>query len=589
MFSFDLNNTFIFLFKKMWKFGEKYRGKIILYLSLSFVSNLVLLAPPLIFKKFLDEIQINGFGEGNIKYLVSILFSLLLVTFVYWLLRGPYRYIQKILAFKIRNKYREYLMSNVLNFDLSWHKDRDSGDSIDKINKSGNGLYNFIIETDSITTMFIKIFGTTGALMFFNLYVGLLALGIFFLALLVTFFFNTRLVRQYKKLNIFENKISARIFDTLSNIMSVKILSIESLLFKNFKGSLWKPLTLYKRNIFLNEWKWFSGNMLFTSISVLPMVFYIIFSHRNNIFIEIGTLSAMYLYLSSLREAYLSFAVVYERMMFQKTQVQNSEEIEYFNSEFRDVKYFNKNWQNIVLNNITFKYPNTLQHTSNHLSNIDFSIKRGEKIACIGESGSGKTTFLKVLHGLYENTKAQIAFDDKVFKKTNFVDVNLKTTLVPQEPELFSSSIRENVTFGLSYSDDRVYSELECACFDGVLDSLPEKLNSVVNEKGVNLSGGEKQRLALARALLFSEDKEIILLDESTSSVDPFLEQKIYQNIFSRFSKKTFIASVHKMNLLKFFDRIVIFEKGMIIDQGSFDYLYTQNLNFRKQWDDYIK
>ena len=160
--------------------------------------------------------------------------------------------------------------------------------------------------------------------------------------------------------------------------------------------------------------------------------------------------------------------------------------------------------------------------------------------------------------------------------------------MVPQEPELFSSSIRENVTFGLDYSEDQIMTVLDLAEFTKVLNDLPNGLDSIVNEKGVNLSGGQKQRLALARALLFSDDKEIVLLDESTSSVDPTSEVKIYQNIFENFSGKTFIASIHKMNLLKYFDRIIIFEKGKISDQGSFENLYKNNRIFAQQWDDYI-
>ena len=103
------------------------------------------------------------------------------------------------------------------------------------------------------------------------------------------------------------------------------------------------------------------------------------------------------------------------------------------------------------------------------------------------------------------------------------------------------------------------------------------------------LSGGQKQRLALARALLFAQDKEIILLDESTSSVDPENEVKIYQNVFKVFSEKTIIATIHKMNLLKYFDRIIMFDKGEVVDGGTFDELMNSNKQFKNMWEEYIK
>jgi ATP-binding cassette, subfamily B, bacterial len=118
--------------------------------------------------------------------------------------------------------------------------------------------------------------------------------------------------------------------------------------------------------------------------------------------------------------------------------------------------------------------------------------------------------------------------------------------------------------------------------------NLPKGLDSVINEKGVNLSGGQKQRLALTRALLFSKNKEIILLDESTSSVDPENEYDIYQNIWQSYKDKTIVASIHKMNLLKLFDRIIIFDRGKIIDEGRFSTLLATNKNFQVMWQDFI-
>ncbi|HET6346983.1 MAG TPA: ATP-binding cassette domain-containing protein, partial [Myxococcota bacterium] len=126
------------------------------------------------------------------------------------------------------------------------------------------------------------------------------------------------------------------------------------------------------------------------------------------------------------------------------------------------------------------------------------------------------------------------------------------------------------------------------ATFDKVLADLPQGLDSVINEKGVNLSGGQKQRLALTRALLFASQKDIVLLDESTSSVDPHNESEIYKNIWSAFESKTVIACIHKLNLLKLFDRIIIFAGGKIVDEGSFDALLERNSGFRAAWRQFI-
>ncbi len=171
---------------------------------------------------------------------------------------------------------------------------------------------------------------------------------------------------------------------------------------------------------------------------------------------------------------------------------------------------------------------------------------------------------------------------------TSFADLDLKTMLVPQEPEIFSSSIRENITLGINYSEKEVLHAVRIANFSGVVAGLPKGLESVINEKGVNLSGGQKQRLALSRALLFAKDKEVILLDESTSSVDSENEMEIYTNVWHAFKGKTVIASIHKMNLLKLFDTIFIFEKGKIADYGSFDELLNKNPSFKQSWEQFV-
>jgi ABC-type bacteriocin/lantibiotic exporter with double-glycine peptidase domain len=271
----------------------------------------------------------------------------------------------------------------------------------------------------------------------------------------------------------------------------------------------------------------------------------------------------------------------------QKSRVLGVEEIERNFASLSKVKKKNfKDWEKVVIEKLKFKYDESFEADSLNITNFEF--KKGEKIALIGESGSGKSTLLKVIHGMYEKASAKVNIDGKTLE-TNFQDVNLHSTLVPQEPEVFSASIKENITLLTNFSDEEVLRATTMAEFHDVAEELPNKYDSVVNEKGVNLSGGQKQRLALSRALLFSKDKEVILLDESTSSVDPINEVKIYKNIFENFQGVTFLASIHKMNLLKYFDRIVILHKGEIKIEGSFEFVLEHDEDFRKTWEEFVK
>ncbi len=578
----------IFLFRKMWQFAKGDRKLIILFLLTFTISQLILLSNPLIFREFLNEIQHNGLGDHNIAYLITILFVLLAVDLVFWVLHGPSRILENIVAFRTELKYKKYLLGGVLGLGLSWHTERDSGNTIDKINKASEAMFQFSRNTFIIIEVFVQVIGTTIILLFFNIYIGLVALALLIVALLIIFQFDLRLVPQYKKLNLFDNKILARIFDVLSNITTIKVLNIEKPIVSSTLKIFWKPFQLYKKNKILIELKWFTGSVLFTFIVVLPLTVYVLFSLKHNIEIEVGTLSALYLYLSGLIGVYYVFTSTYEGMIIRRTKILNAVEIEEaFLAKQKIKKKKIPHWDMIHLQNVLFSYGSVRDNVYD-IQNISFDIFRGERIALIGESGSGKTTFLKVIHGMYPNSKAEISFDGRVSQETNFADINLKTTLVPQEPEIFSSSIRENITLGIGHTEKEILDATNLSEFTSVISRLPKGLSSVVNEKGVNLSGGQKQRLALARALLFSGDKEVILLDESTSSVDSETEVKIYKSIFKHFKSKTVVASIHKMNLLKYFDRIVMFTEGKIVDQGTFDELMSRNKKFQKDWNEYV-
>ena len=173
--------------------------------------------------------------------------------------------------------------------------------------------------------------------------------------------------------------------------------------------------------------------------------------------------------------------------------------------------------------------------------------------------------------------------------KRAFIVISDSISLIPQDPEIFSTTIRENITLGVDYTDEEIQIFTDMASFTDVVLRLPKGLESNIVEKGVNLSGGEKQRLALARGLLASQDKDIILLDEPTSSVDFHNELQIYENIFSSLPDKTIISSIHRLHLLSLFDTIFFFKDGKIIAQGNLAQLKKSSTDFKKLRARYLK
>lgn len=580
-----------FLFKKMWRFSKGNRSRVVAFVVLFAFSNAILLLGPLVFAWFINEVQADGVTYDNIVKLTLILSLSIVIELFFWIFHSTARILERNNALFVRIQYREYLLKGSLNLGMQWHSDRDSGNTLDKMQRAAGSLRSF---SSSLFRLFKILFGITGsviALYFFNAYISIGVLIAILGALYILSRFDKVLVAKQRIINKMENTISAAIFDVVSNVTTVLILNIQKPVMRRLRKLFRTPVGRFAEQTKLNEMKWSLGSVMFEVIKLVPFIFFLVYELQKGSVIALGTLTALYMYLDRMGNGFFSFGNLYEDLLFWKANVENASEIEDAIETAQNVKSaeLHKNWNIMHVHNLNFSYNDIAPGKSKHLNAVAFDVQKGERVAFIGESGSGKTTLLKVLHGLYDSAHATISFDETKEIHTNFQEFSLGSMLVPQEPEVFSSTIKENITLGLPYNASAIDDVLEMAQLNDVIAQLPKGLKSVVNEKGVNLSGGQKQRLALARALLFAQDKEFILLDESTSSVDPENEQHIYQNIFKAFKDKTIFASIHKMNLLKYFDRIIIFKHGKISDEGTFNELLERNKEFEKSWKNFVE
>lgn len=161
------------------------------------------------------------------------------------------------------------------------------------------------------------------------------------------------------------------------------------------------------------------------------------------------------------------------------------------------------------------------------------------------------------------------------------------TTLMPQDPEIFADTIAFNIAFGMDADRADMIDAVEAARFASVLGRLPDGLETNIAEKGVNLSGGEKQRLALARGIFFARESSIILMDEPTSSVDTANERLIYSAVLRKFADRCLVSSIHKLHLLELFDCIYVLDNGRVVESGTFSELLAKNGQLAAMWRNY--
>lgn len=215
------------------------------------------------------------------------------------------------------------------------------------------------------------------------------------------------------------------------------------------------------------------------------------------------------------------------------------------------------------------------QGTSKVLDAVSLTIQKGEKVAFVGESGSGKSTLAKLLIGLLKYEEGGIYFDDEPLMNIALESLYEKVSYSSQDAPVFDGTVRENLVFDSAVSEADLYAALEGAQLLPLVTSLDSGLDTRIGERGTLLSGGEKQRLALAR--LWFGDPKIVVLDEATSALDNVTEGIVMKNILARVSTATVIAIVHRLNFVNEFDRIFVFRDGRIVENGSFAELMAAN------------
>ena len=574
------------VFKTEWEHLGKRKKIFVLYTGLFIIAGIIDLMTPLVLGTIFNKAQDQITSQAELSSLIYTIFLLLAINIFFWLFHGTARVLEQRTGFFVHRNYVNSKIEKVLELPIKWHKDHHSGSTIDKISKSGAAISTFSRGTTfDIFYAVINLIGAVIILSFFDSRAAILALVFSSFTIYLVYKIDLRLNRQYKEINIYGNKAAAKIYDYISNVITVITLRLKQTVKKEIDDSLMASYKVEKKNVVLNELKWWGASASIAVMTVLVLSLKAYTDYNTTGVIKIGTLYILYGYLALVGQTFYRFASLYGDIVRYSSSIYNAKQIE---DAFDKVKVETKeslpqNWREISLRNVSFNHDKGQSRL--HLENVNINLRRREKIAFVGTSGSGKSTMLALLRGLIRPESGKTIVNGK-YLDNGFDKIRHAVTLIPQDPEIFNNTMEYNISMGLTTNKSDLNKAIKMAQFKEVANRLPKGLQTNVLEKGVSLSGGEKQRLALARGLLAAKNSEIVLMDEPTSSVDTVNEIKIYDQIMQEFKDKTVISAVHKLHLLKKFDYIYIFDKGKIIAEGTLPEL-KNNPIFARVWEKY--
>lgn len=562
----------------------------ILYFLIVFAALLELISLgliPLFISYILSENLSSMFENFNIIFILNylpgdnIIIKLSVIIFIIFLFKLIYMiflsYYELVVIRKLKLFFSRNIYSSYLNKDYNFFLRKNSAElSRNIINETENAV-NFLSCILSISREIFLIFVIGFLLIIFDPVVTLI--GILITSLFVLIFY-LQTDKKIKKIASFRIRLQGDLFkhviETFSIIKDIKIYSKENFFTKkliNIRSDLDKYLL--KRDFYIKLPKIVFEFLAVTLIVFLIVIFTLLNKNTGELFTLLSLMAvAVVRLLPSFNQLSISFALFgsYKKsfeiiskdieIYFSKTKTQQK-----FNS-LGKLKQSNNNLIDIKIDKVLFYYD---EKKNAILKDISLEIKRGEMIGLVGKSGAGKSTLINVILNLLEPQKGKVTFPNQ--KKCGFV---------PQDIFLLDTTLKNNIALGQK-DEDIDQKKLDDVIHKSELTNFVKKHNKgfdlVLGERGIRISGGEKQRIGLARTLY--SDKQIIILDEATSSLDNYTEKLIMDSIINLKKELTIIIVAHRLTTLRHCDRVIYLEEGCIKDQGKLEYLLQKfpNLN----------
>ena len=566
--------TILELYASLWRHARGARAQLLGAAALLIASQLVKLVAPWAAARAIDTLQ-----QGGVVALSQAglwVGAIVLVSLAAWTLHGPGRVLERNVGVRVRQQLAQALHARLADAPLTWHERHHSGELQQRVSQSTHALQNFAQSQFIYLQSAVNFFGPLLALWLLAPWLSLVACVGYVAVIGVIVRCDVSMMKLSARENQAERRYAAGLLDVLGNIGTVTSLRLQASTHRLLAGRLEAVFVPLKRMIVLNEVKWCAVDILSVCLTWGLVASYVWQSGRGHGTVMLGTLFMVYQYAQQAGGVIGSMAGNLQGLARIRTDYTSALPIWQSPQRRAAPPLPHAQWKTLDIHGLShapahdddLAPPAAGDDTSRgRLHDVSLRLARGERIAVVGPSGAGKSTLLRALAGLYEPRAAQIAVDG--VHQPGLRHLGAIATLIPQEPEVFECSVRDNIVFDAAPEPGALERAIRVSAFDEVLVTLPDGLDTGISEGGSNMSGGQRQRLCLARGVLMARDSSLLLLDEPTSALDPMTESFVVQRLCQHFADACIVASVHRMSLLRHFDRVLLLVAGRVVDSGT--------------------
>ncbi|MBD0724510.1 ABC transporter [Flavobacterium sp. L1I52] len=560
------------------KYFIKYKYHFLLGILFTIIAQIFMLfTPKLISKSFLaietsfknEKILKSVIKNELVENILLIIATTIIAGFLTFLMRQTLIVMSRRIEFDLKNEvFRQYE-----NLSQNFYKRNRTGDLMNRISEDvskvrmyvGPAVMYTINTIIRFAIVILFMYKVSPLLTFYTLLpLPLLSYAIFKL--------STEINKRSTTFQQFLSKVSSFTQETFSGIRVIKAYSLENQQQDNMTAL---ALESKSKSLDLAKVQSLFGPLMLALIGISNLVVIYVggMMYINGTLKSIGTIAEFILYINMLTWPVASLGWV-------SSMVQEAEASQKRLNEFLKIEpeIKNNNPEKSIIEgainfeNVSFTYQDT---NITALKNISFTVKKGETLAILGKTGSGKSTILSLISRMYDVNEGTIKIDNKEISSLNLFDLRNNIGMVPQDAFLFSDSIKNNIKFGKENAEmDEVISAAKNAVVHDNIMGFNKQYDTILGERGITLSGGQKQRVSIARAII--KNPPILLFDDCLSAVDTETEEAILNNLNAICKDKTTIIVSHRVSSAKNADKIIILENGKIIQQGSHNQLINQ-------------